>query len=90
MGRDPRTLDNNVPTIDWQITGKFVSAKGDFTRFQFDATTTHEPHFYASNFETTSQSELIEVEPIIDSGKDITIVIRKIIRNETSFPLWYP
>ena len=85
LGRNPEDPEGNVPAIDWQITGKLISEQGDFAQFQFDATTTHDPLFYASNFETTSQSELITVEPTIDPGQDITIVVRKIIRNDGFF-----
>ena len=85
LSRHPEEPEGNVPAFDWQITGKLISEQGDFARFQFDATTTHDPLFYASNFETISQSEFITVEPTIDPGQDITIVVRKIIRNDGFF-----
>ncbi|WP_017660518.1 hypothetical protein [Baaleninema simplex] len=85
VGLNPNHPQNTVPAIDWQVVGNLVSESGDFAQFQFDATTTHEPHFYASNFEINSRSEMIEVKPIIEPGHNITIVIQKIIRDDNHF-----
>ena len=67
--------------MDWQVRATFVSLNNKTCRFEFIGTVTYAAGFFAHDFNILQEDGPLWIEPIINSGTDITFIVRRVRQN---------